>query len=103
MPDLFSEKQALHRTPALPQAGCACVPCQVGPSGPSGWQGWPGPAACSQSQRHVNTSTISGDKQLLLGSIMRPLVLKACSEDTVDTGITSTSRAKCDRTGYLYV
>ncbi|KAK2664760.1 hypothetical protein Ddye_003334 [Dipteronia dyeriana] len=55
-----------------------------------------------QWDRHISTSTISGDKQLLLGSIMRSLVLKACSEDTVDTIITSTSRAKCDRTGYLF-
>ncbi|KAK2662595.1 hypothetical protein Ddye_001169 [Dipteronia dyeriana] len=45
----------------------------------------------------------SGDNQFLLGSIMRLMMLKACSEDTVDTGITSTSRARCDRIGYLYV
>ena len=56
-------------------------------------------SACSQSLTQVNTSTISGVKQVLRSSIILPAVLNACSEETVETGIDKTSRANMESIG----
>ena len=55
----------------------------------------------NQSCAHMRASTILGVKQLRNGSSIRPPVLKADSEATVETGIANTSRAIRERTRYL--
>ena len=47
---------------------------------------------------HIKTSTVLAPKELRNESRIRPPVLKADSEATVDTGIANTSLAICDKT-----
>ena len=57
--------------------------------------------AFSQSFRHISTFTIFGANKVLLSSIILSAVLKADSEDTVDTGIVKISRANIESTKNL--
>ena len=56
-------------------------------------------SANSQSLRHMRTSTISGVSDILRLSRILPDRLKADSEEIVETGILSTSRANFERIG----
>jgi hypothetical protein len=56
-----------------------------------------------QSLVHISACTISGSRRLRYGSTTWPAALKADSEATVDTCIDITSRAICERIGYLSV
>ena len=60
-----------------------------------------GVALLSQSCAQTRASTVNGVREVRKSSKIRPLVLKADSDATVETGIASTSRAKWAKTGSL--
>ena len=51
-------------------------------------------SACSQSRRHIRTSTISLVKEVLFSSSIIPAILNADSDETVNSEIVKTSHAK---------
>ena len=52
---------------------------------------------CSQFCEHIKASIVFGCNELQNGSRIRPPVLNADSEATIDTGIANTSLATCDQ------